>query len=152
MSSAGADSAALLLLAAGQSERMGENKLLLPLLGVSVLERALRAALAASEIDNIIIVASEQAYPLACELQGQYADKPIVVVSGGATRQESAYLGLLEVKGAGIVAIHDAARCLVSPEAIDESVRSARKHGSGVVAMAVQDTIKRGRRRRLATI
>ncbi len=133
----------LLLLAAGQSERMGENKLLLPLLGKSVLERALNAALAASEITEIIVVASEQAYPLASELALQRAEKPIRVVQGGATRQESAYLGLLAAKGADIAAIHDAARCLCSPEIIDESVRSARAYGSGVVALAVQDTIKR---------
>ncbi len=139
----GQKGAALLLLAAGQSARMGENKLLLPLLGRSVLERALNAALAADEITHIIIVASEQARPLASELAERYTEKPISVVSGGATRQESAYLGLLAAKGADIAAIHDAARCLVSPAIIDESVRCARKFGSGVVALAVQDTIKR---------
>lgn len=137
--------ACLLLLAAGQSARMGENKLLLPLLGKSVLERALLAGLGSAEVSQIIIVVSEQAKPLADELSRAYPEKPIRVVFGGATRQASVYQGLLAAKGADIAAIHDAARCLVSSAIIDESIRSAREHASGVVALAVQDTIKRVR-------
>lgn len=136
---------ALLLLAAGQSERMGENKLVLELLGRSVLERSLAAAIAAREISEIIIIVSDETRALAERLSRSCAKKPIALVSGGKTRQESVYNGLLAAKGTAFVAIHDAARCLVTPAIIDESIRSARDFGSGVVALAAQDTIKKVR-------
>jgi 2-C-methyl-D-erythritol 4-phosphate cytidylyltransferase/2-C-methyl-D-erythritol 2,4-cyclodiphosphate synthase len=66
------------------------------------------------------------------------------VAPGGATRWESVWNGLQMLpEGARVVAIHDAARCFVSPELICRTVEAAEATGSGVAATPVTDTIKR---------
>jgi 2-C-methyl-D-erythritol 4-phosphate cytidylyltransferase len=69
------------------------------------------------------------------------------VVSGGATRAQSV-VNALQAVGTELVAIHDAARPLLTPELVEELV--ARLDGNpdavGVIAAArVTDTIKRSR-------
>ena len=69
--------------------------------------------------------------------------KPVHLVSGGATRQESAYNGLKAMGGAfDLVVIHDGARPLVKTDHITKSVRMAEKYGSCILAVASSDTIK----------
>jgi 2-C-methyl-D-erythritol 4-phosphate cytidylyltransferase len=69
----------------------------------------------------------------------------LVVVSGGATRAQSV-ANALEAIGTELVAIHDAARALLTPELVEELVaRLATDPGAaGVIAAApVTDTVKR---------
>ena len=68
------------------------------------------------------------------------------VVPGGATRQESARLGLeaLAVHEPDVVLIHDAARPYIPPGTI-QALLSALGHAPGAIpAAAVADTLKRG--------
>jgi 2-C-methyl-D-erythritol 4-phosphate cytidylyltransferase len=67
------------------------------------------------------------------------------VVDGGKTRAESV-ANALAVVGTGLVAVHDAARPLLTPDLVDELVArlDADPEAAGVVAAAaVTDTIKR---------
>ena len=88
-----------ILAAAGSSQRMGsENKLLLPLDGMPVLAHTLRAVDAAQSVDEIVIAAREEDLLTYAELCKTYGiRKPVKVVVGGATRQESVLRAALDV-------------------------------------------------------
>ena len=126
-----------ILLCAGGSTRMGFDKLLTPIAGKTAIERSL-AALISGGADEIVFTVSPATRgfveSLACPV-------PSKIVDGGQTRAESVKHALDSIARAEIVAIHDAARCMVSPETVRESIRSAKEFGSGVVAGKVTDTI-----------
>jgi len=68
----------------------------------------------------------------------------LAVVAGGATRQESVRQGLAAVPpGTELVAVHDAARPLVTPELITACIEAASEHGAAIAAVPVKDTLKR---------
>lgn len=65
------------------------------------------------------------------------------VISGGATRMESALAGVSAVrKGAKLIAIHDGARPLVTGELIERVVNAANEYVSAVPAVRSVDTLK----------
>ena len=135
-----------ILAAAGSSQRMGgENKLLLPLDGMPVLAHTLRAVDAAQSVDEIVIAAREEDLLTYAELCKTYGiRKPVKVVVGGATRQESVLRAALEARAdAKLLAVQDGARPLVTPELFDAVVLRA------APAVPVHDTIKLARDRRV---
>jgi 2-C-methyl-D-erythritol 4-phosphate cytidylyltransferase len=76
---------------------------------------------------------------------GDLGGHDIGVVAGGATRAQSV-ANALEAVGTGYVAIHDAARPLLTPELVDGLVAEldANPEAAGVIAaVPVADTIKR---------
>lgn len=76
---------------------------------------------------------------------GELAGHDLAVVSGGATRAQSV-ANALEAVGTGYVAIHDAARPLLTPGLVEALVADldANPEAAGVIAAApVTDTIKR---------
>jgi 2-C-methyl-D-erythritol 4-phosphate cytidylyltransferase len=77
---------------------------------------------------------------------------PAVAVAGGESRSESVAAGLEQV-ATEIVAVHDAARPLITPELIDELADTlvSRPDAAGVIAAApLTDTVKRAREPRPA--
>jgi len=69
--------------------------------------------------------------------------KPITLVPGGGTRQESVFNGLRAIDGKyELVAIHDGVRPLVRIKDIAECVRIADKYGGCILALPASDTIK----------
>lgn len=77
---------------------------------------------------------------------GDLGGHDLAVVSGGATRAQSV-ANALETVGTEYVAVHDAARPLVSPELVEALVAGldAAPKAAGVIAAApVTDTVKRG--------
>ncbi|WP_456458709.1 2-C-methyl-D-erythritol 4-phosphate cytidylyltransferase [Reichenbachiella sp.] len=64
------------------------------------------------------------------------------ITLGGTTRFDSVQNGLNEIKGNGIVAIHDGARPLVSSDIIHRTVDQAKKSGNGIAAVQVKDSIR----------
>lgn len=128
----------LLLLAAGSATRMGEEKLLMRFGGKTPIAHC-AAAFAACDtrfFSTVITVsantraAAEAAFPAAA------------VTAGGESRTASVRKGLAALKDVDVVVIHDAARCLVTPDVIDASVRCAIDHGSGVAAIPARDTVR----------
>ena len=76
---------------------------------------------------------------------GDLAGHDLAVVPGGATRAQSV-ANALEAVGTAYVAIHDAARPLVTPELVEALVADldAAPEAAGVIAAApVTDTVKR---------
>ena len=140
-----------ILAAAGSSQRMGsENKLLLPLDGMPVLAHTLRAVDAARSVDEIVIAAREEDLLTYAELCKTYGiRKPVKVVVGGATRQESVLRAALEARAdAKLLAVQDGARPLVTPELFDAVVLRAAVCAAAP-AVPVHDTIKLARDRRV---
>ena len=141
-----------ILAAAGSSQRMGgENKLLLPLDGMPVLAHTLRAVDAARSVDEIVIAAREEDLLTYAELCKTYGiRKPVKVVVGGATRQESVLRAALEARAdAKLLAVQDGARPLVTPELFDAVVLRAAVCAAAAPAVPVHDTIKLARDRRV---
>jgi 2-C-methyl-D-erythritol 4-phosphate cytidylyltransferase len=71
---------------------------------------------------------------------------PVRVVPGGARRQDSVRLGIgAATARASVVAVHDAARPLLSRETAAEVIREAARTGAALAASPVRDTLKRVR-------
>ncbi len=67
-----------------------------------------------------------------------------ILACGGATRQQTVANALRHLpEGVPFVAVHDAARPLVSHALLDRLVEVAQQHGTAVPALPVQDTLKR---------
>jgi len=140
----------LLIAAAGSGRRMGadRNKLLLPVAGRPVLAWTLDAALACPAISWIGIIGQPQDEAAVAQVVAAAAPaRPVHWILGGDTRQESVSRGLAALPPeAGVVLIHDGARCLVEPELLTRcaaAVREAVAAGAGMIAATpVSDTIK----------
>jgi len=122
------------------------NKLLALLAGVPVLVRSLLNVIATPSIHGVVLVchADFQADYQAL-IQQWLPHAPIIYALGGETRRDSVYQGLLAIpEDVPIVAVHDAARPLIVPEVIELAVqRVAQGHAGSLVAVPIQDTVKR---------
>jgi len=68
---------------------------------------------------------------------------PNLVVTGGATRTESVRIGVKNIfLDCSIVAIHDAARPLINPHHVYQTIKAAEKHNAAALAVPIIDTIK----------
>jgi 2-C-methyl-D-erythritol 4-phosphate cytidylyltransferase len=136
----------LLIPAAGSGRRMGSqrNKLLLTLLGKPLLSWTLAAAEASQQISWIGIMGQRSDFPdFEAILSDLSPKKPIELIQGGATRQESVYNGLQALPPeADRVLIHDGARCLATPELFDRAADALLSCPGLIVAVPVKDTIK----------
>ncbi|MFM2429824.1 MAG: hypothetical protein RLZZ511_1037 [Cyanobacteriota bacterium] len=136
----------LLIPAAGSGKRMGSdrNKLLLDLRGRSVLAWTLLAAEQSQAITWIGIMGQPIDFPdFQAAIDGLALSKPVVLIQGGSTRQESVYCGLQALpEDADRVLIHDGARCLATPELLDRCAAALGQYDGFVAAIAVKDTIK----------
>ncbi len=135
-----------IVVAAGRSERMGPDvdKAFLSLGAKPVLAWSLLAFEQCPAVNRVILVTRRERIDAATGLAHMYGcAKTNGVVAGGATRQASVREGLDATRGdADIVVIHDGCRPCVTPALIAETVKSARRQGSGVAAVKVTDTIK----------
>lgn len=127
--------------AAGLSSRFGRDKLAAILGGRSVLRRTLEAFAARSDVAAIVLAGPVRVPD--DELLNGDASGRLLRCEGGDCRARSV-LRALERVPASIewVAVHDAARPLVSQALIDAVVRAARAHGAAAPALPVELTIK----------
>jgi len=133
-----------IVVAAGRSERMGGvDKVLAPLVGRPLLVWTLAAFKKCDAIDRVVIVASAESLDRVDALVREWRfTKVSDIVAGGATRQASVRAGIDAAPDAEIVAIHDAARPLVTPELIARGVALARETGAALCAIPSRDTVK----------
>ena len=134
-----------IILAAGESRRLGENtdKTKIKICEDTVLSHCVRAFEKADLISSVIIVAKDSEVDFV-KADTERFRKVVRVVSGGKSRQESARLGFMAVEeNVGFIAIHDAARCLITPDMINEAVSAAFIHGAATLATRVYDTVKK---------
>ncbi len=135
----------VVVVAAGNSERMGGDKMLMTLGAKPVIIRTLMAFQQCPMVDDIVVVTRrEKIMALADMIKLYDISKVSQVISGGATRAESSLAGVSAVrKGAKLIAIHDGARPLVSRELIERVVIEANEHISAVPVIPSTDTLKK---------
>ena len=134
------------IVAAGSARRMeGIDKILAPLGELPVLVHTLYAFQDCPAFDEVVVVTREDLLVEVSRLCKEYRlDKVTKVVVGGAERIHSVRAGLQEVNPeAGLIAIHDGARPLVTREVLEEAVARAWTTGAAAPAIPVTDTIKR---------
>lgn len=131
-----------IIVAAGKGERMKApiNKVFLKIGNCTILEYTVNAFLNCKKIDEIIIVTGKK-YIGQCKEIFLNSSKPIKVISGGATRQQSVYNGICASNG-DFVAIHDGARALILPEDIENVVNAGMKYNAATLGVPSKDTIK----------
>lgn len=137
---------AVLLLAAGRGERLGHSipKAFVQVGGTAIIEHSIRALSLSSSIDLIVPIIAPSDLDRWLDLDIESTTRLGEPVSGGAERQLSMGRGLEALPDEiEIVAVHDAARCLVAVEDIDAVVGVARESGAAILAERVRDTIKR---------
>jgi len=136
----------LLIPAAGLGSRMGgdRNKLLLTLQGKPLLAWTLLAAESAAEITWIGLIGQPYDWDSFQEILTDLAlSKPVVIILGGATRQESVYKGLQQLpENAEQLLIHDGARCLATPNLLDRCALALAVCPGLIAGIPVKDTIK----------
>jgi len=137
-------SCSAVIVAAGSSQRMGSDKIMMKLGAMPVLARTVLAFENNEYVDEIIIVTkTEKLEEIAdlCFKNGLHKVKQ--VVSGGATRMESALAGVSACRHeAELIAIHDGARPLLSQELITRIILAARDYRAAVPAVVSTDTLK----------
>ena len=134
----------VVVVAAGNSVRMGRDKLFLPLEGVPVLARTLTALNNCNAVDEIIVVTQEEKLDAVGAMRSAYSlEKLKKIVIGGATRTESALSGVSEAdRKAKIICSHDGVRPFVTDEIIEDVVHYAVLYQAAAPAIPVKDTIK----------
>ena len=132
------------IVAAGSSQRMGTDKIMMKLGAMPVLARTILAFENSEYIDEIIIVTkTEKLEEIAKLCHDNGLHKVRQVVSGGATRMESALSGVSACRHeAELIAIHDGARPLLTQALIERTVLAARDYRAAVPAVASTDTLK----------
>ena len=134
-----------IIVAAGASQRMGFDKLLALLGDRPVLAHTIDAFERTPSVDEIILVARAERVREFEELVRQQGFKKVrSVIRGGDQRHDSVRAGLERLdKSATHVAVHDAARPLVTPEQIERVFELARLHGGAALAEPITNTLKR---------
>ena len=134
-----------IIAAAGDSRRMGFDKLFAWIAGEPVLAHTVRAFERAGCVHAIVVVAREDRHD---EIKAIVRDKNFSkvrsVIRGGKHRQDSVRAGLNELDSAAqYIAVHDAARPLITAEQIDGIFEQCRIHAAAGMAEPISDTLKR---------
>lgn len=120
-------------------------KCFLPLAGRPLVAHALAAFARTPEVETVILVAPPGWTEPARELLAAAGLADLQIVGGGESRMDSVERGLqaLEADAPELVAIHDGARPLISPETISATLAAAAQTGAALAATPLTDTLKR---------
>ncbi len=135
----------VILAAAGEGRRLGSRlpKALVPLAGTPLFLHSLRTYAALPFVREIAIVLPPDWVDRIRKQLGRRLEtlKVTTLVPGGARRQDSVRIGL-EALSSPLVLVHDAARPLITREAIRAVALAAQRHGAAVLAHPAVDTLK----------
>ena len=131
------------IVAAGNSRRMGKDKLFLPLCGKPIFFYCLELFQTHSLINEIIMVVRTETKTLFQNHLPKNITKVQKWIEGGKERQHSVWNGLQSINpDNSLVLIHDAARPLITKAIVDSVINAAQKTGAAVCGTALADTIK----------
>lgn len=137
---------AAIIVAAGSGSRMRADitKQFILLDGIPVVIRSILAFEASEYIDEIIIVAKSGEAELYPPLLEEYSiNKVTRIVTGGETRQESVWNGFCAISDKiDFVAIHDAARPLITTEQIKKVVLAGYDYRAATAGATSRDSVK----------
>jgi 2-C-methyl-D-erythritol 4-phosphate cytidylyltransferase len=139
-----------ILPAAGLGTRMGADmpKQFLSLDGAPVLLFTLRRLAACPAIaDFIIATRAEEVDSVAGSVASANLGRPVRVVRGGDTRQDSVANALAEVSAAAdLILVHDAVRPLVTLSQIERVIAEAEACDAAILGIPAMDTVKEVKR------
>jgi len=132
-----------IILVAGNSTRFGKktNKNFEKINNKYVLEYSLEQFASNDKIDNIIIAIKDDERELLNNIITKGYNKPIKLIEGGRTRQESVYNCIISTD-ADIVIIHDGARPLIKQDYINKCIDTMQEYEGTTIAVKSKDTIK----------
>ena len=132
--------------AAGVGVRMGGGtpKQFLSIEGVPIFVHTLRKFVSSDAIDGIILaLRAEEMERAQTDVDREHFAKPVLLVAGGATRQETVARALAETPpSTEIVVVHDAVRPFIELAMIQRVVEAARKDGAAILGISSVDTVK----------
>ncbi|CAE7042091.1 ISPD [Symbiodinium natans] len=134
----------VVLLSAGVGKRMGASipKQYIKLMGLEIALHSLDTFLACDVAEIVIVCAEDWKFVFEDHLKKKGpVEVDVKFTTGGDERQDSVNNGLAKIQ-APIVAIHDAARPLVTKDEVEKVVADAREHGAALLAVRTKATIK----------
>lgn len=109
-----------------------------------ILSYTLSAFESCEDVSGVVVVADKPRIDSVlgmCQMFG-FA-KVQKIVPGGSSRQTSVMNGLKALdEDVSIVAVHDASRPCLSGELLGETIKAAKRYGSGVAAVGIPDAVK----------
>jgi len=133
-----------IIVAAGDSRRMGFDKLFAMIAGRPVIAHTIDAFERAGCVDEIIVVTREdRRAEIKTIVRNENFKKVRPIIPGGKHRQDSVRAGLGQLApDSRYVAIHDAARPLITAEQIESVFEQCRIHAAASLAEPISDTLK----------
>ncbi len=135
-----------IIAAAGIGKRFGSQKpkQFIELAGKPILFWSIKAIISCPLIEDVIIAGPPQNLSEVEKIAQPFKEKlPIKIVEGGALRQDSVELAVNACRDeTKWLAIHDAARPLVTPIQIEQVCLMAREIGAAILALPIHDTVK----------
>lgn len=132
-----------ILVAAGLGQRMGKDKMFLPLAGKPVIAWSLDVLQNSQEVGSIVLVMHKDAVDMGRKLVSHnHWSKVNVICEGGERRQDSVRNGLGLIDNCDWVLIHDGARPFLTAKLIGDGLKAAVETGAAAAAVEVKDTIK----------
>lgn len=139
-----------ILPAAGLGTRMGADvpKQFRLLDGVPLVVFTLRRLAASPLISNFLIAThGDEIGPLNQRIAAEHLSKPVRVLRGGDTRQESVAKALDEVPPeTEFVLVHDAVRPLVTRDQVERVIAEAQRCRAAILGIPAMDTVKEVKR------
>ena len=130
------------IVAAGNSQRFGYDKLTADLAGKPVLGWALSALATVPAIRAMVLVVQAGRVPEFEALSERWAAGiPRCVLAGGSRRRDSVAIGL-EATTSEFVLVHDGARPLVTRELVERCIAAVPTSGCAVPVVPISDTVK----------
>lgn len=137
--------AGAVIVGAGSSQRLGADKVFLPLAGKPLLAWSVDVCQNCELLSQIVIVLNESNLDSGRNLVAERGwSKVVGVCLGGERRQDSVRQGLKELKRCDWVVIHDGARPFLTLDLLRDGLEAALGTGAATAAVPVKDTIKVG--------
>ena len=112
--------------------------------GSPILLHTVRKFAASDRVSEIVIALRREDLEAVGELlRREIRNKPVRVVEGGNSRQESVERALAAVNpDTELVAVHDAVRPFIDLDIIEKAIDEAHEHGAAIVGIVPVDTVK----------
>lgn len=134
-----------IIVAGGTGQRMGTAlpKQFLAIEGKSILLHTIGQFVTAyADINFIIVLPGDYIQDGKALITSSGLSQSFQFVAGGDTRFQSVKNGLTQADPASIVFVHDAVRCLLTPDLIQRCYQQAVEKGSAIPAVSSTDTIR----------
>ncbi|MEE9201671.1 MAG: 2-C-methyl-D-erythritol 4-phosphate cytidylyltransferase [Dehalococcoidia bacterium] len=129
------------MVAAGRSQRLGRDKLLVSLVDRPLLSWSLSALEASPSLSQVVLVVNGDNMEAARRLADRFP-KVKRLCLGEESRQGSVAAGLAEAVGWEWVVVHDGARPCLTPDLVETGLVAARETGAAIAAVPAVDTVK----------